>query len=68
MTDPKPSNGSLIRTLRVGIPTIINGEVGMLSPRPGTGNIHPKDWLDYKEPIWDFIPVKVGTTKYDWWW
>lgn len=56
------------RALRVGIPTVVNGKIGLLSPRPRTGNTHPKDWSDYKEPIWDFIPVKTNPTKYDGWW
>jgi hypothetical protein len=67
MTDPKPSNGSPIWTIRVGLPVIVDGKIGILSPRPGSGNTHPKDWFDYKEPIWDFIPLKMTHTKYDEW-
>lgn len=56
--------------LRVGLLAIIGGKIGMVSPRPGTGNVHPKDWVDYKEPVWDFIPMKPILTKYncDGWW
>lgn len=56
--------------VRVGLPAIIGGKIGMLSPRPETGNVHPEDWVDYKEPIWDFIPMKTIPSKYDcdgWW-
>ncbi len=45
------------RMLRVGFPTVINGKIGLMSPKLGTGNVNPKDWTNYKEPEWEFLPM-----------
>lgn len=52
------------RILRVGLPAIVNGKIGLISPVPGTGDMHPKDWFDYKKPELEFIPIQ--THHLDW--
>lgn len=55
-----------ITQIRVGLPYVLDGKIGLISPRPGTGNTHPKDWCDYKEPTWDFFPIKLNNDFYCW--
>ncbi len=54
------------KQLRVGFPCVIDGKVGLISPRPGTGDVHPKNWIDYKEPKWDFFPIEMPRVE-GWW-
>jgi hypothetical protein len=44
--------------MRVGIISVVDGKVGFISPKPGTGN-YSKDWMEHKEPEWEFIPIHL---------